>query len=1178
MASGLVSSIQSLSTKLLHAIRGTTSTFPQQDPPSPVSDQHKSVREDLEKLNRMLARIQAVQQDVEEREIHDRSVRLWLEELRGVAYQAEDVLDEFHYEVLRSIVESGDAAIEAYHRDRGAKRKFAEMHTSSSIASYSFTITKASIPDGMAENIKSITETFEEISNARRDLHLREEDGTRLVIGPQRRPPTSSHVDERALFGREEEKEKIICLLNPSNGPDFMVLPIVGMGGFGKTTLAQLVYNDSRIHRLFNKRCWVSVHVDFDLVRLTKAIVDSVSDNPCKSYELSKLQDVLKNKTRGLKLFLVLDDVWNEKRNLWEYFRVGFIGAKFVRILTTTRNNSAAKIMQTTSPFQLGSLPEGNCWSLFKHFAFGNREASENANLRKIGRGIVKKCKGSPLAIKALGGILRYEMDEEKWREILRSNILEIDETREVMSALRLSYQKLPQHVKPCFLYLSMFPKGTPFEKDMVVRLWMAQGYINGNTRNLKTLEEIGSEYFDELQGRSLVNRGPFTKYFLHDLIHDLARSISQEAYQPFLENDQQYPHKVCHLYSNKQDNFFGSFLPPNNYRSIRTFVKVCSSNQNFDFAIFSKIACVRALQLRYSLLPNTLSTLKHLRYLSIKHSQMEMLPETFCLLYNLQVLVLNTFYLRELPKNIKNLINLRYLHLRSKNIKQLPESIFLLRNLHTLSLRYCTILQELPKGIEQLTRLRILDLPASLIYMPSGIGKLTTLKPLSGNFNVMDHGIIGGLGEIKDMNKLSGLLCITGLRNISDVEHSKNANLASKPNLHKLILNFQEDRSMLKCSDKLHLHLNVSSSKNAENENDEKIEDVVLQSLQPHGNLTELAILKYEGRIFPSWLLNPLLPKLTTLMLNFNTEPNFLPSFGQLPYLRFLTISGSFRVRNTGNELSTYSLLAQYGSSKQPKKHNYPSLEVLSLRNNLNLVEWQAHDGDFPCLRKLVIENCPKLWKIATIPQKVREVTFKYCSKLKLLKCPSVIRKLNIHKCGFREIMFASISEDISISNCLELKLIKWGDERLNSIREVGFQYCPKLELVTIPVGTSKLEIHECGFREIMFRSVCENLTISNCVELISVNWRDMSLYSTREVCFKYCPKLEHVTIPVGTLKLEIHECGFREIIFRSVSENLTISDCVDLISVNCRDMSLNSVREVSFKYCPKLEFLMEL
>ncbi|XP_078159579.1 putative disease resistance protein RGA3 [Carex rostrata] len=1036
------------------------------------------------------------------------------------------------------------------YNSAGAKRKFAEMNTSSSIASYSCTVTQASIPDGMADKIKGIAQRFEEISNARRDLHLREEDGTRLVIDSQFRPPTSSHVDERAIFGREEEKEQIISLLNLSGGPNFMVLPIVGMGGFGKTTLAQLVYNDSIICRIFNKRCWVSVSVDFDLVRLTKAIVDSMSDKPFESSELSILQDVLFERIRGLGLFLVLDDVWNEQRDMWDSFQVAFLSAKFVRILMTTRNISVAKIMQTTTHFTLGSLPDENCWSLFKHLAFGNREASENANLHKIGRGIVDKCKGSPLAIKALGGTLRYEMEEEKWMEILESDISEIDETGKIMPALRISYQKLPRHLKPCFLYLSTFPKDKPFQKGMMVRLWMAQGYINGNTRNSKTLEEIGNEYFDELQGRSLLEMAhaklfsseSFTQFFLlHHFMHDLARSISEEACRSALENHQQCygPPKICHLYLNKKDEFLGSLLPPGNSWSIRTFIKECPSSRNFDFTIFSEIACARAIQLRYSLLPNTLGMLKHLRYLSVEDRQMEALPETLCLLYNLQTLYVDSTSLRELPECIKNLINLRYFELKSHKIQQLPKSIFLLRNLHTLSLRYCTKLSVFPRGIEQLTRLRILDLSVYLINMPYGIGKLTNLKPLRGNFSVTGHAITGGLGELKDMNNLRGLLCISGLGKINDVEYSRKANLASKPNLHKLILNFQEESSMLNYGVR-ELHLLVCSRKNAKNENDEKIQHDVLQSLQPCGNLTELTILNYGGRVLPSWLLYPLLPKLTTLTLNFWSEPNFLPPFGQLPYLRFLEISGSFGVGFVGDKVSTYSLLVEYGSSKQPKEPSYPSLKVLSLKYLFNLVEWQAYDGDFPCLEKLVIENCPKLWKIATIPQKVRDVTFSYCSKLEFLTCPSEIRKLRIHNCGFHEIMFGSISEEISISNCLELKLIKWGHGGLNSISEVSFQYCPKLELVTIPVGTLKLKIYECGFREIMFQSVSENLTISNCVELISVNWRDMNLNYVREVCFKYCPKLKVVTIPVGTLKLEIHKCGFRDIMFRSVSENL--------------------------------------
>ncbi|KAJ4802136.1 hypothetical protein LUZ62_014702 [Rhynchospora pubera] len=1244
MASWLFCSIQSISSKVLEAIRGTCPGL--QDAASPVAEanQNQSVVADLEKLSRMLARIMAVQQDAGEREINDRSVRLWLEELRGVAYQAEDVLDEYHCEVLGSIVESGHAAIQMYHQeDRGIKRKFVDMYTSSSLSYSSSSITKISSPDGMGEKIKSITERFQEISNARQDLHLREDDGTRLATVPQIRPPTSSLVDERALFGREEEKEKIISLLTPSSGPNFLVLPIVGMGGLGKTTLAQLVYNDSRIRQLFDKRSWVSVSDDFDLVRLTKAIIESMSYSPCGFSELSTLQDVLKDEINGISLFLVLDDVWNEKRNLWECFQSGFVGAKTVRILTTTRISTVAEVMQTTLPFHLGYLPEKYCWSLFKHFAFGNREAREDANLLEIGRGIVGKCKGLPLAIKVLGGILCYEIDVEKWREVLESNILEIDETGEIMPALRLSYRKLQDHLKPCFLYLSMFPKNTPFEKDMVVRLWMAQGYINGNTGTLKALEAIGSEYFDELQNRSLIDRGRwFSQYVLHDLVHDLAN----------LENDQQCnsTYKVHHLYVTK-DHELSNCLASCSDRAVRTFVNKCAT-YSFEDGILSKIACLRALHSMYPVSLNILGTLKHLRYLYVTDNIRSRLPESLCLLYNLQTLHLCCFFLEELPESMKNLINLQYLHIASENLKHLPESLCILYNLqtldmkcynlqelpgnmknlvslrnlhlasgkikqlpeslcilcnlqtldlrcynledlpenmeklvnlrhlqlhstkikhlpesisqlqklHTLSLKWCCELKELPRGIEQLTELHTLDLHIN-VNMPYGIAKLKTLKPLTGHFNVMDHGMIGGLGELKDMNELSGLLCISGLINIGCLDCSSKANLASKPNLNKLFLDFEEaDHLNCDCQETFKqnyqassifekhldaLHLSVISSNATKNENVEKKQEGVLESLQPSGTITELKILHYGGKKFPSWLTNSLLQKLTAVTIDFCSEPNSLHPFGQLAYLRFLSISGGTAIKSVGDEPNTYLV-----SPKQPTYLllgnggtgvSFQSLEVLLLRNMLYL-EWKTQEGDFPCLKNLNIENCPQLGKIATIPREVRELVIRDCGCHEIqFALESKIQDILISGCG-ELILVHSMDgdlpnlENIFISNCQKLISISWSNGFLNSAGAVILEYCPKLKLLTIPSGIKKVKTSYCGIQDIIFsfQSNIQKVDISHCPTLTSIRWEKTSFHT--ELSSNGCPELKQ-----GPENLQMSCCSISHFVVKSVSHSTT-------------------------------------
>ncbi|KAJ3691793.1 hypothetical protein LUZ61_020957 [Rhynchospora tenuis] len=1220
MASWVFSSIQSMSSKVLEAIRGTAPCQQGASSSVGVADPNQSVVADLQKLSRMLARIMAVQQDAEEREIHDRSVRLWLEELRAVAYQAEDVLDEYHYEVLRSIVESGDAAIQMYHQEyRGIKRKFADMHISSSLSYSSSSITKISIPDGMGEKIKSITERFEEISNARRDLRLREDDGTRLAAVPQIRPPTTSHVDERALFGREEEKEKIISLLTPLSSPNFMVLPIVGMGGLGKTTLAQLVYNDSRICQLFDKRSWVSVSEDFDLVRMTKAIIESMSDSPCGFSELSKLQDVLKNKISGINLFLVLDDVWNEKRNLWGCFQDGFVSAKTVRILTTTRNSTAAEVMQTTSPFHLGYLPEGYCWSLFKHFAFGNREAREDANLLEIGRGIVGKCKGLPLAIKVLGGILRYEIDVEKWREVLESNISEIDETGEIMPALRLSYQKLQHHLKPCFLYLSMFPKNIPFEKEMVVRLWMAQGYIYGKTGTLKTLEEIGSEYFDELQGRSLIDRGRwFSQYVLHDLVHDLAS----------LENKEQWnsTYKMHHLYVTK-DHELSNCLASCSNRALQTFVNKCAPYA-FEDDILSKIACLRALHSMHPVSLNILGQLKHLRYLYVTDNIRLRLPESLCLLYNLQTLHLCCFFLEELPENMNNLINLQYLHIASEELKHLPESLCILYNLqtldikcynlqelpgnmknllslrylhlasgkikqlpesfcilcnlqtldlrcynlealpenmeklvnlqylqlhsikikripesisqlqklHTLSLKWCSELKELPRSIEQLTELPILDLP--IVNMPYAIEKLRTVKPLTGHFNVMDHRMMGWLGELKDINDLSGLLCISGLKNIGDVDCSSKANLATKPNLNKLFLDFEEaDHVDCDCQETFKqydqassrfgkhldaLHLSVISSNVTKKGNVEKKQEGVLESLRPCGTITELKILHYGGKKFPSWFL--LLPKLTAVTIDCCSEPNSLPPFGQLAYLRFLSISGGTAISEPNTYLvspkqPTYLLLGNGGTGI-----TFPSLEVLFLRNMLNL-EWQTQEGDFPCLEKLNIENCPHLCKIAAIPREVRELVIRDCGCHEIqFALESKIQDILISGCG--ELILVHFMggdlpnlENIFISNCQELiSISSRSNGGLNSTGNVTLEYCPKLKLLTIPSGIKKLKISYCDIQDIVFpfQSNIQKVDISHCPTFPSICWAKTSFHTEKgleNLQISYCSIL-HFTV----------------------------------------------------------------
>ncbi|KAJ0860190.1 putative P-loop containing nucleoside triphosphate hydrolase [Helianthus annuus] len=298
---------------------------------------------------------------------------------------------------------------------------------------------------------------------------------------------------------------------------NFSIVPIVGMGGVGKTTLARLLYNEKQVKDYFELKAWVCVSDNFDSFAISKVIFQSVAGVHKEFGDLNLLQVDLINHLRNRRFLLVLDDVWSESYEDWETLVCPFHScAPGSKIIMTTRKEQLLKQLGYNHLSQLHTLTHDDAMSLFSLHALG----------------IVKKCDGLPLALIALGKSLRAKKDEDSWKEVLESEIWRSKDGITV-PALRVSYYDLSARLKQLFAYCSLFPKDFVFDKEKLVLLWTGERFLHESTPNDSTEERIGHEYFDELLSRSFFQHAPNNEsmFVMHDLMNDLAISVASEFY-----------------------------------------------------------------------------------------------------------------------------------------------------------------------------------------------------------------------------------------------------------------------------------------------------------------------------------------------------------------------------------------------------------------------------------------------------------------------------------------------------------------------------------------------------------------------------------------------------------------------------------------------------------------------
>ncbi|KAK8469871.1 hypothetical protein PHAVU_004G008680 [Phaseolus vulgaris] len=473
----------------------------------------------LDNLNIKLYSINALADDAELKQLTDPHVNAWLVAVKEAVFDAEDLLGEIDYELTRGQVEA------PY-----------EPQTFTSKVSDFVDSTLTSFNKKIESEMKEVLEKLEYLAKEKDALGLKRgtysDDNDRSGSRVSQKLPSSSLVAESVIYGRDADKGIIInWLISETDNPNQpSILSIVGMGGLGKTTLAQHVFSDPKIEDAkFDIKAWVCVSDHFHVLTVTRTILEAITNQKDDSGNLEMVHKKLKEKLLGKRFLLVLDDVWNERPAEWEAVRTPLsYGAPRSRILVTTRNEKVASSMRSEVHL-LKQLGEDECWKVFENHALKDGDLELNDELMKVGRRIVEKCKGLPLALKTIGCVLSTKSSISDWKNILESEIWELPkEHSEIIPALFLSYRHLPSHLKRCFAYCALFPKDYEFGKEELIFLWMAQNFLL-SPQHIRDPEEIGEEYFNDLLSRCFFNQSSVVgRFVMHDLLNDLAKYVQK--------------------------------------------------------------------------------------------------------------------------------------------------------------------------------------------------------------------------------------------------------------------------------------------------------------------------------------------------------------------------------------------------------------------------------------------------------------------------------------------------------------------------------------------------------------------------------------------------------------------------------------------------------------------------
>ncbi|KAI3859392.1 hypothetical protein MKW92_015790 [Papaver armeniacum] len=1035
------------------------------------------VETEVGRLQKTFETLQTVLNEAEQRQMDDGAVKIWLDNLKNAAYEMEDVLDEWATKI--QLEKKNPHEVSSYYEVSSSYEVPSSYEVSSSYSCSPFfsCFKKTALRHNIGSRIKAIGETLD-IGSRIKAIRETQDIGSRIKTirekldsikqekdqflfstservreGPKTIRTDTSHiiVDLDDICGRDDDQKTILDKLlgNESTtihqhdeSSDPRIISIIGMGGLGKTTLAQLVFNHHRIQTHFEITMWVCVSHPFDRIMVAKAIIREATKKHTKpiewnAIEWNSLHYDLCESVRGKKFLLVLDDVWTEDPDKLDPLKhLLVLGAEGSRMLVTTRNESVASSINSWKHILKKLSPNHSRTLLCRKAFHGHQNKEEDSALNKIILGILDKCGGLPLALRLLGTVMNRKVDSENWGRILSSKFWELqgfDNEKLLYPAFLVSYDRLSSNLKNCFAYCSTFQKGEKIKKHTLIKLWMAQGLLNSEEPEL-----LGEDFFDELaahsffQDFSVDDNGNKVSFKMHDLIHDFAHFLTNPCYISYYNDD-----KSCLNQPNSSKPIHLRFIynPDSTIDSFHESVK--------------KVCNLRTLQ--------SMRRRGHEFKFGFKSGNLssDLIHHLKCL----RVLKLKRMGISHLPDEIDKLIHLRYLDLsHNQALYMLPNSVGRLINLQTLKLKDCRSLEKLPAEMKGMIRLRNLDIRRSwqLEYLPKGIENWRSLQTLS-TFIISDASEGCKIKELKYQNLLRDHLEINGLERLKATEEAAEADLHKKSQLSELLL-------IVLVLEQTPEEALAGSVLVLEQTPEEALAGSVLGVLRPHSNLKNLTINHFLGFPFPNWMgSTEALTHLRCLNLNGCINCSELPALGLLPSLEVLGLSQMPSLKRIGVEI--------YGGSHCATQVVFPKLISLYICSAPNLEVWEFGNGKvqvMPCVTSIYLEQCkalktlPALGNLLSLQtlsiyeaDKLVSVGHEFCGIVSSNSFSSLraFPKLSsLTFCGLPNLEVMNLGEMpcvkiLDIQQCPKLKSLRFRTKSLPSLEILNLVYGDNLE-----------------------------------------------------------------------------------------------------------------------------------